>query len=897
MKQFDLNESVLVGKMRVATRQVPGESVPSRAPGQSVQHLRLRKAARRAGQNEEILRNLLWLINAHDQLIGLGQIARNLITILKPDEEYRPGGVWRDEMGVFSGWTGVLEWIVEVCPKDLVSASGRNPITGHGLTRHPFYASLWHQPANNRWSKQYAGLQFHFLCAHAIYLYKETIENKEGPTCRSAYESWSGEEMWEAFPNSPYDATRHVRALASPDWSPLLRVLPVRTLPFEFPEQLNSVRCPMEVPESLRAKWLLKRTQLAAFLAKANNPALWIQREGNTGPRSPATSVKSRGWIRSIDIALGDQDDPDACWPDGRLVRHGQLGEARREELLELDLNPEEIAEPAAFYLVEQENFDQQDEAIRSALAARGQCRHMQLANQLLPWEYGQLTLQELAWLLRQASRSLRSLPAPALWNQTEWFTAELIAMTHVMLWTGSSLERAWSLKVLDKSDKGEYRRRQVLESSLLFELDTHQWRIHAESPEYRSEIVDHEQQAYSREVSFVLPDMARTETFLQKLRPRSLKSLGSQDPELKLLPNLLPDFKDGEYRKGRSDEGFLFTGGLETYRAGLRKWLKDGSNDLTGRLTIGRLSSFLFNRLTAVTGDVTAAVAVTGQDHPLAHTQLFYSTWNVSEIQKIYSKATGTIVEQAYLAANLPPPRRLVDPPMAAESYVGARLCARPDAVRRAVLRLQEDLIAKKAITDRAGSITHHNLYTLYTVLLFGYSTSMRAIRTPYLISDRVDRISGFAFLSDKDDDAEHKARLAWVPPFVIDQMEAYSDHISALASDNPLIPTDYVRACYFLDGEGAPLEVKPLSLSAHMEPYLRLPPNAHRRFMRKELYNGGCPPEVISAWLGHASLGEEPAGPYSSFSFFEYRAALELYLLPILEELGWKTLTSPLC
>lgn len=46
-------------------------------------------------------------------------------------------------------------------------------------------------------------------------IYIESTENGENSTCRRAeYEAWSG----EAFPNSPYDATRHMRALAEPGW-------------------------------------------------------------------------------------------------------------------------------------------------------------------------------------------------------------------------------------------------------------------------------------------------------------------------------------------------------------------------------------------------------------------------------------------------------------------------------------------------------------------------------------------------------------------------------------------------------------------------------------------------------------------------------------------------------
>jgi hypothetical protein len=199
----------------------------------------------------------------------------------------------------------------------------------------------------------------------------------------------------------------------------------------------------------------------------------------------------------------------------------------------------------------------------------------------------------------------------------------------------------------------------------------------------------------------------------------------------------------------------------------------------------------------------------------------------------------------------------------------------------------------------------------------MFAYATSIRSIRTPYLSLDEVDQIEGFAFISDKDNAARNNTRQAWIPPFVISQMAAYADHLQALSSDNPYV-IDYLGArkdsseqmhqpceiCFFLDPEGKPIEVRPKTISEHMKPYLALPPNVHRRFMRYALLSierppggAGCPPEVVMAWLGHSFQGEEQWGPYSTLGFDEYRTALEHFLLPILEDLGWKTLTSPLC
>jgi hypothetical protein len=178
---------------------------------------------------------------------------------------------------------------------------------------------------------------------------------------------------------------------------------------------------------------------------------------------------------------------------------------------------------------------------------------------------------------------------------------------------------------------------------------------------------------------------------------------------------------------------------------------------------------------------------------------------------------------------------------------------------------------------------------------MLFAYGTSMRAIRTPYLELEKIDPETSFALISDKDDDAHNKTRLAWVPKIVADQMQCYADHCAAVASDN-LKLTNWPDPCFFLGVDGEPVNVRPKSISEHMEPFLALPPNAHRRFMRRELLGAGCPPEMVNVWMGHAFQGEEPWGPYSSFSFAEYRSVLGPTIEKILEDLGWKTLNSPL-
>lgn len=67
-----------------------------------------------------------------------------------------------------------------------------------------------------------------------------------------------------------------------------------------------------------------------------------------------------------------------------------------------------------------------------------------------------------------------------------------------------------------------------------------------------------------------------------------------------------------------------------------------------------------------------------------------------------------------------------------------------------------------------------------------------------------------------------------------------------------------------------------------------IRIKPNTHRRFLRTELIERRCPPEVIDAFLGHWQQGEEPYGPFSSFSARSYVETLRTYLEPLLAEIG---------
>jgi len=869
-----------------------GEKSLHVAPGRSPRHLALRAAARRIGI-EDTLRNFLWLVNASDELLGLRRIVANLKAILEVfDYQLGCEASPEDSSAIFRGWPELLAWIEGEWPAwDDSGDRGGNPNKDSVFIRNPMFACLWERREDKSVSI-YRALQGHLLWAHAHYLYKESLHNPLAG-CKG-YEMYDGDILWGIVPSALDDAARTVRYLAEHQWGPLIETLPNATSPPDFARIIGKIECPENVEQEWRATWPRRREVLRSFLAKANGIEPWQECDrSSTGRPSPRRQLA----IRSVDATPGDDEDPDARWPSARMVTISETTcNLTQDEILELDLDEEEIGDQESRYLVQQKQQSQnaQQLAIGAALVARGQLRHVQMTNQLLPWSYNQLTAQELADLLKRSNDELERLQKPEQLDDDQQLSAELMALIHTMLWTGSSIERARNLKVLTGVETPALRKARIRDSLLLFDLVGGEWHIESIRPPYRSEIPDPKKQAHVLARSFSLPDVSHADEFLKLVLARHLCFWPRDSGNVVQATLPIPGFGLDDTTVGRIAQGYLFARDVEDYSDALKNWLK--KNDPTSRVTANRIGTFLFGRIVAATGDLMAAVSVTGREHSQARTQQYYSAYSVAELQEIYVKATSAVASPPSTAAapvRGTVPRRRVK---GQGEYVGARLCASKVSVRRAIALLEKRIAKTQPILDRSGSIAFHNLFTLHTVLLFSFATSMRAIRTPYLGPERIDTDTGFTLISDKDDDARHKTRLAWVPPFVINQMLLYAEHVAALSSDN-LKVLNWPEPCFFLQEDGTPEEVRPKTLKDYMRPFLDLPPNLHRRFMRHELLAGGCPPEVVNAWLGHAFQGEEPWGPFSSLKYAEYRESLRGPLEHILkEELEWKTLESPL-
>jgi hypothetical protein len=133
-----------------------------------------------------------------------------------------------------------------------------------------------------------------------------------------------------------------------------------------------------------------------------------------------------------------------------------------------------------------------------------------------------------------------------------------------------------------------------------------------------------------------------------------------------------------------------------------------------------------------------------------------------------------------------------------------------------------------------------------------------------------------------------------------MMEQLENHEQHCAAILSDwrdlEIALESAKIlgRHCFFLNKKGKLLNVRKKLIELTLAPYLPLPANFYRKFMRTNLAERQCSTEIIDTWMGHWDMGQEPWGNYSSFSGKEYILQLKKYLLPLLDEIDWKPIKS---
>lgn len=811
------------------------------------------------GVDTEVLREILWLITAHTKLVGFMSAIRRLRQILQKISEEWPSAL--DEADV-SSWIPVLDWIDHNRPnlkatlgEDFArefNTTGHNPLMGSASTSFPMYTTLC-EPL----PKGPAGNQFLLLSAHLLLGYIQAL--RENST-REDYEKRGAELKWTFSPNSVSAAARAVRRYATSENQHSLLALAVKLSPEEFSEYLEEADVPSDKNFSNDHRAFVR------FLEKCHGLRDWKDGPGGGGGSGSGGGKWIGDRFDAPRLAIDKlRQDPDSGeedqWGSIEMVKFQTGSNQIRKERLKSGLHPEEGEADDDVLLSDFDCGITKQDPGAMVRAARAKARHISKRNQVFSWTYDTLADAEIVELLLQLKGDYEALQSLPQWSDADLLQLEVWLFVQVTLWTGCDVERAMATEICQADrdfDKRAGSQWIVLPSQ--GPIDRVHWRFKARTPTYATSKNGDPNQLRPHEKFIDLADL-----------------VGFAAPIARLI----------DQSRSKSMNRKLFQRDPTKIVKMAKDWLV--KNFPGGRITLHKIESTLWSKLHRHTGDAAIASCTISDEHHLASVRLHYTSPWVKDLQKHYANVVASMLELTKSTGAKP---SLVKPWMSRDQIgaVGARQCPTTDAIRSMFERLSNDIDDASNYVDRLGFIKYHNRLTLFSVQMFAYSTTCRAIKTPYFPLSSICSTKGLASISDKDDEFHHKTRLVWIPPVLQKQMENYDDHIcklrlESIKGDSKIL----LEPCFFLRADYRVERVRPKTLTPGLNSYIQgVAANTHRRFLRTELLERGCPPEVVDAFMGHWQCGEEPFGTYSSFNFGDYINALRSYLEPLLKDIG---------
>jgi hypothetical protein len=227
------------------------------------------------------------------------------------------------------------------------------------------------------------------------------------------------------------------------------------------------------------------------------------------------------------------------------------------------------------------------------------------------------------------------------------------------------------------------------------------------------------------------------------------------------------------------------------------------------------------------------------------------------------------------------------------ADEFAGCRAHPTPHAVEGAItiVRNAADQLAMIDFTKPLPTnfITTFNRAVVYLLWHQAFAMAARAIRSPYIPSQRVSRYSGLAVIRDKDSGSGYKARLVWLPRIVRDHMAQTEALVQAFRDQRPA-DERVEDAVFFLGDRMEEQVVTPTLIEEITAPFFPFPCNTPRRVMRSTLVRNSFSREMVDAFMGHWRERQEPWGKWSTFSYENYLSRLEVTITGILGELGFR-------
>lgn len=822
-----------------------------------------------SGFDTRSLNSLLDFVEAPEELIELARVVENFTHVLPHLRSLsRYYSDWSEPIG-FQEWTTICQailklpnlndWMRSYSPTEIM------PLRGY-YDSNKIYVALWERPLSPLNKLTYSPLLAH--CLIAVDVLKHRMKASE--------ESGNGDSDYLNYKNSIYHSLLFMRKTAR---SPIPQLPSLILPPRSLLDILNE-----KTGEDFHPIRLLYR-----YLLNLHRPPSMIARGGGGGETHPAAAAATPPAPPEAPPRweiIGPNPDPDQEGTSVEINLHQVplLSSEAQTDTEDVGCSAEEVRSGVEF--VAPRAFARSREAFttaaQKAIFARQAKSVLAMQNQRLPYRWEVLTLYEVSTFLSALADLIRR-SAQSAYCPQDAAALELSALMVTSFWMGQRIEGAMRFWILTGRAKGSPSQ----PGFVLDGRDTGHWRIIPATP------------ARAR-----FPVGSQVEQAVTTARHFSLNSgIGVEPLVCKYIE---------EVQRKRSTR--LFSRPIDTYTEWASAFLSAVNRRHHTRLTQNRVSDYLFDRVSCQDGsDVTAAMYIFGREHFLGRSPSYYTSYPVARLQAIYREACRNVRDK-HLMERPRPPRRQAAPATipaatAPSVNVGSPYRPRRETVQKLVQNLQEAFQTTKAKSPASNKLEAlHNSMFRYTACMVAFATGFRAIRDPFLAAAEIDWETGFAALSDKDNEDRYNSRLIWIPPVCLEQLSLLreselNDRLRMLQKFPRLLrqagrcrrKQSDLSPYFARVPKGQPAEIwpaTPYNIQRTMREIYALPFNSSRHYLRSNLLERGCPVEVVHAFMGHFERGEEPWGTFSGLSPLAYRNALETTLVPLLEEDGWKAI-----
>lgn len=336
-------------------------------------------------------------------------------------------------------------------------------------------------------------------------------------------------------------------------------------------------------------------------------------------------------------------------------------------------------------------------------------------------------------------------------------------------------------------------------------------------------------------------------------------------------------------------------------------QWL--GSRGELRDISLSQVANHLFIRACQRFGSATATLMF-GRPAPGSQARLYYTALPVAEIRARYRELILEMSESSGVNLNYV----RTDSPMCTPLLsLGCRYLPTDQQYVHAIAGLRARLEQRrKALLQDDNWQLFHNEFTVYCILCQGLLTGLRPTHQGFIRFSDILHGADVTVLRDKDTEDEFHSRIMPVHLVAIQIAESYQNHINAIAGRLHRIgmleqwqslqcPTPF-----FFSNSGAQPKVagsvvhvvisafRPKQYAELLAPWLDLPANSHRRFLRSYLDMERVPAEMIDAYLGHGNLGEHFWHAQSTLSLTDIRQALNPRLDKLIQKLNIRAITG---